>query len=100
MPDDRSQQHDLDEIVRVKDGKPYHGFSPSEARAKVREGKLPKPFPLTPGGRAKAWTKRQLLEHQRTVIEAFNLAEREREAAERGAAHIKRHGHGRDQRNT
>jgi hypothetical protein len=86
MPDNQDERHDLDQIVRVRDGKLYHGFSAAEARVKIRQGKLPKPFPLTPGGRAKAWTKRQLLEHQRSVIEAFNAEERareEREAAER-----------------
>jgi predicted DNA-binding transcriptional regulator AlpA len=64
MPD----RNDLDEIVRFKDGKSYHGYGLSQAREKIKQGLLPKPFSLSPGGRAKAWTKRQLLEHQRRRI--------------------------------
>jgi hypothetical protein len=52
-----------DELVRWQDGPRYFGLEKSQLDEAIKDGKIPPPFPVVEGGRAKAWTGRQILEH-------------------------------------
>jgi predicted DNA-binding transcriptional regulator AlpA len=53
-----------DQLVRWIDGPKYFGLRKSQLDENIRKGLIPRPFPIVEGGRAKAWTGRQILEHQ------------------------------------
>jgi predicted DNA-binding transcriptional regulator AlpA len=52
-----------DELVRWQDGPKYFGLQRSQLDDNIRKGLIPAPFSIVEGGRAKAWTGRQILEH-------------------------------------
>ena len=56
---------DANQIVRQADGWKYFGYGHSRLEELIRAGKIPKPFPLVEGGRAKGWLGRQIIEHHR-----------------------------------
>jgi predicted DNA-binding transcriptional regulator AlpA len=63
----------LRRIVRMKDGKRYHGYGSTQVQKLIDDGVLPKPFPLSPGGRAKGWFEDQLIEHQKRIADAAGV---------------------------
>ena len=52
-----------DQLVRWIDGPKYFGLRKSQLDDNIRKGLIPTPFAIVEGGRAKAWTGRQILEH-------------------------------------
>lgn len=54
-----------DEVVRVKHGKKYFGLGHTAQADAIKAGKIPKPFSIVEGGRAKGWLGKQILEHHR-----------------------------------
>ncbi len=51
-------------LYRWADGERFFGYSQTEIVQKIKAGQIPTPFPLTDGGRAKAWTGQQILDWQ------------------------------------
>ena len=62
------------EIVRYGEGARYFGYRHSQLGEKIKSGEIPAPFSLSDGGRAKGWTGRQILEHQRARLAAAKRA--------------------------
>jgi predicted DNA-binding transcriptional regulator AlpA len=52
------------EIVRLKDGPKYFGYSENMIETKVKSGEIPAPMALSATGRAKGWLGSQIIEHQ------------------------------------
>jgi predicted DNA-binding transcriptional regulator AlpA len=67
-----------DQLVRWIDGPKYFGLQKSQLDENIRKGLIPAPFPIVEGGRAKAWTGRQIREHHARRLRA---ARRQRRAA-------------------
>ena len=65
--------HCLRKFVRLKNSKPYTGYGRTQTQKLIDDGVLPKPFPLSPGGRAKGWFEDQLVEYQRKIARAAGL---------------------------
>ena len=42
-------------IVRRRDGERFFGFKKTHLDKKIADGEIPRPFPLSPDGRAVAW---------------------------------------------
>ena len=57
------QNHNRIRILRMKDLPSKVGYQPSTIYGLIAQGKFPKPFKLSPGGRAAGW--------QETVIDAW-----------------------------
>ena len=55
----------LCQIVRRAEGPKYFGLSPNALDQAIKDGKVPRPFPLVDGGRALGWTVQQIVDHQR-----------------------------------
>jgi hypothetical protein len=53
-----------DQIVRKKYGPFYFGYEQAAIDALEKKKKLPLSFPLSEGGRARAWTGAQILDHR------------------------------------
>ena len=66
-----------DMIVRKQYGKFYFGYGQAAIDILEKEKKLPRSFPLSQGGRARAWTGAQILDHREKMQK---LAEAELEA--------------------
>ena len=64
---------DPDEVVRQCDGLKYFGYKSTQLAEKIKAGEIPAPFALSPGGRAKGWLGRQIIEHHQRLIEASQL---------------------------
>jgi predicted DNA-binding transcriptional regulator AlpA len=60
------------EIVRLKDGPRYFGFSPTQIDVKIKTGEIPPPMALSATGRARGWTGAQILEHQARLMARHN----------------------------
>jgi predicted DNA-binding transcriptional regulator AlpA len=54
---------DPDQLVRWTEGPKYFGLRKSQLDENIRKGLIPAPFAIVEGGRGKAWTGRQILEH-------------------------------------
>jgi predicted DNA-binding transcriptional regulator AlpA len=65
-----------DELVRWQDGPRYFGLAKSRLDEAIKKGLIPPPFPVVEGGRAKAWTGRQILEHQARRLAAANATQK------------------------
>lgn len=63
MPVDLSELR-RDQIVRKKYGRFYFGYEQAAIDALEKKKKLPLSFPLSEGGRARAWTGAQILDHR------------------------------------
>jgi predicted DNA-binding transcriptional regulator AlpA len=59
-----------DEVVRWKEGPKYFGLEKSQLDENIKKGLIPAPFEIVEGGKAKAWTGRQITEHHRRRQEA------------------------------
>jgi predicted DNA-binding transcriptional regulator AlpA len=59
-----------DQLVRQKDGGKYFGLGHTRLDEAIKAGLIPRPFSVLPGGRAKGWTGRQIIEHHRKRQEA------------------------------
>jgi hypothetical protein len=66
------------EIVRYVDGPKVFGLKPSALKAKIDAGKIPKPMPLSDGGRALGWTRQMVMDHHAKMAA---LAEERKKAA-------------------
>jgi hypothetical protein len=53
-----------DQIYRTTLSSTVFGYGPQATRDKIRNGELPRPFPLSPTSRFEAWTGRQIIEHR------------------------------------
>ena len=67
---DKTMELHPNQIVRWSEGKKYFGYRHTQLEEKIRTGEIPAPFLLSDTGRAKGWTGRQIIEHQRRRIEA------------------------------
>jgi hypothetical protein len=70
-----------DELVRWRDGPKYFGLQKSQLNDNIDKGLIPAPFPIVEGGRAKAWTGRQILEHHKRRQEAQKRALKSKQSA-------------------
>jgi hypothetical protein len=53
-----------DQVIRKKWGWFYFGYEQARIDALEKQKKLPRSFPLSEGGRARAWTGAQILDHR------------------------------------
>jgi hypothetical protein len=75
-----------DQIYRTTLYESLFGYGEQATNDKIKSGELPMPFPLSEGGRARAWTGRQILEHRARMQElAAEKAEADRAAAKKRA---------------
>jgi predicted DNA-binding transcriptional regulator AlpA len=58
------------QIVRLSEGEKYLGYRHSQRDELIKAGKLPAPISLVDGGKAKAWTGQQIIDHQRERLAA------------------------------
>jgi predicted DNA-binding transcriptional regulator AlpA len=63
-----------DYVYRVSDGPKYFGLKPAQMFDMIAKGKLPKPFALIDGGKARGWLGRQIIEYHRSRVPAAQEA--------------------------
>jgi predicted DNA-binding transcriptional regulator AlpA len=51
------------QIIRRRDAAPYFGYGHAQLDELIRTGKIPRPMPLSEGGKASGWTGQQILDH-------------------------------------
>jgi predicted DNA-binding transcriptional regulator AlpA len=59
-----------DQVVRFAEGSRWFGYKETQLRDLIAKGAIPRPFRLSPGGRAMGWLGRQDLEFHRTGLAA------------------------------
>jgi predicted DNA-binding transcriptional regulator AlpA len=52
------------QIIRKVEGPKFFGLGASQIDQAIKDGKIPRPFPLIDGGRALGWTLQQVIDHQ------------------------------------
>jgi predicted DNA-binding transcriptional regulator AlpA len=57
------------QIVRLREGRKYFGYGPTQIDEKIKSGEIPAPIALSDTGRAKGWTGRQIIDHHRRRLE-------------------------------
>jgi predicted DNA-binding transcriptional regulator AlpA len=68
--DDLGLDIDPNEIIRRELGHKYFGLKRSQLDQQIKDGKIPRPFPLVEGGRATGWLGRQIIKHHQKRIAA------------------------------
>jgi hypothetical protein len=51
-------------IYRKETGPKWFGLGPTQIDEGIKTGKIPRPFALTEGGKAKGWTGQQIIDYQ------------------------------------
>jgi hypothetical protein len=74
-------------LYRQHEGKRLFGLKHSQLAEAIRSGKIPPPFAVLEGGRAKGWIGAQIIAHRRQRMAA---AEQQRTAAKQEAPKTKR----------
>jgi predicted DNA-binding transcriptional regulator AlpA len=65
---EKIEELDPNQIVRMSEGPKYFGYKHTQLPEKIKSGEIPAPFLLSDTGRAKGWTGRQIIEHQRRLL--------------------------------
>jgi hypothetical protein len=86
MPNDNISELDPNQIIRLRHGRKYFGFGPTQLDLKIKSGEVPKPLALSDTGHAKGWLGSQIIAHQRRLLEAAAKAETSRPASKRKRA--------------
>lgn len=87
MPNDNVSELDPNQIIRLRQGRKYFGFGPTQLDLKIKSGEVPKPLALSDTGHAKGWLGSQIIAHQRKLLEAAaKQAEAPRPASKRKRA--------------
>jgi hypothetical protein len=58
-----------DRIYKTTLSQEIFGYGPQRTNDLIKKDKLPKPSPLSPGARFKAWTGQQILDHRSKMLE-------------------------------
>jgi predicted DNA-binding transcriptional regulator AlpA len=61
---------DPDAIIPREEGPKYFGLKRSRLDEGIKSGVIPRPFPLTEGGRKTGWLGQQIIDHHRRRIAA------------------------------
>jgi predicted DNA-binding transcriptional regulator AlpA len=61
---------DPNEVVRREQGAKYFGLKRTALDEAIKKGAVPRPFPLTEGGRATGWLGRQIIAHHKRRLAA------------------------------
>ncbi len=58
-----TREYDPLEIVRYSKGPDVFGLKPSQLKAKIISGEIPRPIPLSENGTALGWTRQAIADH-------------------------------------
>ena len=62
-------------LVRLSEARRLLGYGPTQLSLLVKQGLIPAPFSIIPGGRAKFWLRQDIVDRQNSRREAAQRAE-------------------------